>query len=104
MEAARWRTANGGRQTAPLSRSQQKSFLHAYANLLGKRTKQTLLGYVVRWVEDLEEPPTPPIVLAHASTETISIDLDRLPPELLLLLYNIARARVEELDRPATGA
>ena len=85
---------------APSEKS-QKSFLLDFANLLGHRTKKELLALVRMWVTD-EEPPGPPVVLGRQSGAGVAIDLDRLPPEVLGRLYGVARARFDELNRPAT--
>ena len=83
------------------SKKSQKRFLHDFADLLGHRTKKELLALVRMWVDD-EEPEGPPVVLGRPSGKGVAIDLDRLPPEVLARLYGVARARFDELNRPAT--
>lgn len=86
----------GERSSAPKT---QKRVLMEFGDRLGIRTKKQMLGLVMAWQDD--EDPTPPAVLACSGSPGVVVDLDRLPPPLLAQIYNVARARLDELNRPA---
>ena len=76
----------------------QKRVLMEFGNRLGFRTKRQMLSLAMAWQDD--EEPTPPAVFACSSG--VVLDLDRLPPPLLDQIFKVARARMDELNRPAT--
>ena len=89
-------SAFGGEQP----KAAQKRVLMEFGNRLGFRTKRHMLSLAMAW--QVDEEPTPPAVFACSGSSGVVLDLDRLPPPLLDQIFKVARARMDELNRPAT--
>lgn len=83
---------------------QQKAFILANSQYLDIATSKSILNVAMLEVGlDVfvggRAPPPPP----GQRRPDASIELDRLPPDVLLHIYNMVYARRTELDRPVTN-